>query len=280
MNVKYVNSYEEELNLTEWPYMIQTENLFDYVTSYEAINTHISGGKILNFYRNVTEKPLSIAIYATSQEEFTEALNRFYEVVEKDVLVQSPGRMVLDNGQYLSCYIINSENVKWSQAIRTSIKGITLVIEYPYWCRDLLSEYRSDNSSSEPYDSEYLDYPYDYPYDLAPTSAGKYLVNDHFGTCNFEMRIYGPVTNPKVTIGSIAYEVLCTVYTDEFLIINSKDKTVIRHKPDGTRVNEFNNRVGEIFSPIPPGKLLVNKGAVLELDIILFEERSEPIWIL
>lgn len=277
MDVKYINSYGEELILTKWPYIMPIESLFDYEWEQEAVNTGGKGGRILKFRRSVTEIYVEIAIHAHTYSDFQDALNQFFSATEKDVLSKSPGRLELPDGQYLTCYITGSKNTLWSRGTPANIKNAKIVTEYPFWCKDVQTEYRSDNTSSES-GYEFLDYPYDYPYDYAPNTTGQFLDNDFFGSCDFEMRIFGPATNPKVIIGNMPYEVKTTVYLDEFLVINSRERTVIRYKPDGTRVNEFNNKVGNIFEPIPPGKHFLEKGSVAALDVILYQERSEPRW--
>lgn len=276
MPLKYTNGQGTTLDLSTWPYVIQSENLFDYAWNYDAKTTGRRGGIVTNINRPVTSKEVELAIHAASEAEFVAALNTFFETTEKDVLANKPGRLSLPNGEYLSGYFTGGKNTRWSQGIRTNIKGLTFVSSYPFWCLDVEQQFRGNEGESSGY--QWLDYSYDYAYDYTPPSIGAYLRNDHFAECDFEMRIYGPATNPSVEIGGQVYAANVTIGSNEFLIINSRDKTVTRYKQNGERVNEFNNRHSGIFTPMPPGASFVQKGDVAQVDVVLFQERSEPKW--
>ena len=86
--------------------------------------------------------------------------------------------------------------------------------------------------------------------------------------------------NPKIHIAGHTYEVNCEIGADEYLTIDSLDKTIVLKKNDGTTVNCFNlrNRDSYIFQTIPQGKNVVLWDNSFGFDVILFEERSEPKW--
>ena len=277
INLKYINHLNEELDLSDWPFVIQPENLFDYTWSYNATETNRRGGKISNIYRNVTEISLDIAIHADTEADFMEAMERFFSIVEKDVLANTPGQLVLDDDQYLTGYILASQNQHWSEGIRTNIKGVKFVSEYPFWCRDNIFEF---SGASGGHDIQYgfLDYPYDYAYDYYPTDIAAILDNSSLGELDFEIRVNGPATDPSISIGYNTYQVDTTLVTGDTLVINSKEKSIINYHADGTRDNLINDRTEGIFNKIPPGKLSIVKN-VSAFTIVLFEERSEPEWI-
>lgn len=278
MKIIYRNNFGEELDLSDFPFMFQSENIFDYSWDYTTVDTNRRGARISSIYRNSKEFSLSVAIHAPTQYEFKKALEKFFRVTERDVLANTPGKLVVNNRVYMTGFIMASSNQYWSKGIRTDLKGIKFLSPYPWWCRNKVFIYRE---SEEPWLTyTWLDYPFDYAFDYFPTTINNNITNSFFGECEFEMKIFGPVNVPTVTVGSNTYQVNTNVLVNEILVINSRDKTVITYKPDGTRINELNNRVDGIFNPIPPGTLEVNKGTITELDITLFEERSEPEWSL
>ena len=103
MNIHYLNSKGEKLNLVEWPYRIQTGNIVDFKKSYIYSNSPFSR-KILGFDFGVTEKSIVLTISARTKMEYHAALNHFYDVTEHDVMNITPGRLYV-NEWYISCFI-------------------------------------------------------------------------------------------------------------------------------------------------------------------------------
>ena len=68
------------------------------------------------------------------------------------------------------------------------------------------------------------------------------LNNSGFVGSNFKIIIYGAVVNPEIHIAGHTYEVKCEIGANEYLTIDSLDKTVVLKKSDGTTVNYFNLR--------------------------------------
>ena len=68
------------------------------------------------------------------------------------------------------------------------------------------------------------------------------LVNRNFVESNFRLVVYGVAENPEITIGGHVYSVDVSVAKNEYLTIDSIEKTVVLTKPDGSTVNCFNLR--------------------------------------
>ena len=268
--IKYVNSLNKTLTLDEWPYMFQSENIYSYEWKYETL-----GKKAVNFTRDLSEKDHELIIKADTEAEYLQAMNDFYETVEKDVLLNTPGKLYVGE-YYIPCYITGGSNTLWSGRFQTAIKGVKVVQQGP-WCKPVKFELRKTGSTLE---TTGMDFPFDFPFDFGVGAGIDVLEIDALGLCDFEMIIYGPVTDPEITINNQVYKVVTTIYTGEFLRIDSKKKEIIRYMTDGTPVNVFHSRADDnIFQKIPAGTGTVIYNVPLGIDITYYDERSEPLWI-
>ena len=107
-----------------------------------------------------------------------------------------------------------------------------------------------------------------------------YIQNPHFTDANFTLVIYGPVTNPQVTIGGNSYLVNIVLEQGERLEVDSRTRTVTKISKNGEHINAFHNREKgkTFFRKIPPGRQTVVWTGKFDWDLILYEERSEPRW--
>ena len=93
--------------------------------------------------------------------------------------------------------------------------------------------------------------------------------------------VYGPCTNPRITIGGNIYEVKTKLDTGEYLLIDSRAGTIYRVRVNGIKVNEFDSRnteEGSVFKKIQPGYNLISWDGTFGFDLLLYVERSEPEW--
>lgn len=141
------------------------------------------------------------------------------------------------------------------------------------------SDYNVEYELAEYQGASALDYPYDFPYDLASPRITKYVNNRNVVAADFIMLIYGPCVNPAVYINGHLYQVNVTLYTGEYLEINSKAKRIIKVKADGEEINCFylRNKDSYIFQKIVPGQQAVVKDG-FGIKLTILEERSEARW--
>ena len=128
----------------------------------------------------------------------------------------------------------------------------------------------------------YLYYPFAYPYMYSAPTNISYILNEHYSECGFKMVIYGPCVDPAIRINGHLYEVIATLSEGEYILVDTRDKSVKKYASDGTVEDLFNsrNKESEIFEWIPAGSLAVSWNLSFGFDITLFQERSEPRWIL
>lgn len=97
---------------------------------------------------------------------------------------------------------------------------------------------------------------------------------------DFQMVIYGPCTDPAVTINGHIYQVFKTLGEGEYLVIDSRAHTVLIYRPAGIVENAYNARykVHSIFEKISPGVNSVVRNSQFTMMITLYLERNEPVW--
>lgn len=277
-DIFYINSAGVKIDLLTPPYMLQTGELFDYSWTYRSSNTSLNGGIIESFGKEVEQKPLTLSIINYGQESYYEAIDRFYEVTEYDVINKVPGKLCFGE-YYLSCYLTASKKTGWESDSSLLDNEVTLSIEYPFWIHE--RKFRFYAGRAEEYtEIPGLEYPYGYPYEYASQLNLRYLLNDHFSECGFMMLFYGPAVNPAVRVAGHLYEVATTLYDGEYLMIDSRDLTIKKVSNIGEVSNVFSSRnTGSyIWRKIPVGRQPVTWSGSFGVDIILFYERSEPLW--
>lgn len=278
MDIYYVNSKGIRLDLLKPPYMLQTGDIFDYEWGYESVDTSALAGRITDFTRGIKEKSLTLSILNYSREAYYKAINAFHETVEYDVLNKTPGKLFIGE-QYLQCYIISSKKTEWENDIELLDNDIEVVAEYPFWITERKFEFKPSTGEQT---GEYLDFDFDVQFDLLGDEKGVGNIDfEHYSSCNFLMTVYGPCTNPRITIGGNIYEVKTKLDTGEYLLIDSRAGTIYRVRVNGIKVNEFDSRnteEGSVFKKIQPGYNLISWDGTFGFDLLLYVERSEPEW--
>lgn len=275
-HIKYVNHLNETIEFGKNILIVTDSDLLDFSWNVEKSNDIISG-----FTRKIASKSVTVVIKNRNEAEAVRAKNQFFEIFEKDVLAKKSGKFVIGD-YYLKCYVIGS--VKNDYVARSNYITIKLKIstDYPYWCHELEKSFIKGNIVNETgAKTGKLSYPYRYPYRYSMPQDVGFILNDHYASCDFKMIIYGPCTNPSILINGHLYEVTTTLYTGEYLVVDSRNNTVIRYLNDGRTENLFNwrNKDHSLFEKIPSGhcSVLWNTDS-FGFDIVLFQERSEPKW--
>lgn len=279
MEIYYLSAKNEKLDLVSWPYRVQTGDILDYAWEYQS-SAKRYGGKITSFNRVIQEKTLTLTISAQSKTLYYEALNLFFETAEADILNESPGKLFVNN-YYTSCYIFSSVKTEWEYGIESLDNEIKLVTEYPFWCQDVTTIFYKKEELET--DTEYLDYPKTYPYDYKRSdSTIGVLMNNHYAESGYQMYIQGPCIDPSITISGHLYEVKTNIADSEYMLIDSRTKTVKKYDKYGNEYDAFNsrNKDSELFQRVPAGSNLVQWSGDFGFEITLFYERSEPKWTL
>lgn len=274
-DIYYVNSNNEKIDLLEPPYMLQTGELFGYKWNYESKQRLGGGGKITNIRKDLEERTLTLSIVNYGVENYEEAIDYLHEITDIDVLEKTPGRLYV-GGMYLNCYVTASEKSEWEPEAGYIDVSLTLAVEYPMWVGENPYTFHSFGISS----TNNKRYPRRYPYRYANGMNSTYIINPHFVNSNFKLIIYGPVVNPMVTIGGVSYLVNAILEEGEYLVIDSRSRTIIKVKKNGEQENLYHNRQKgrNFFRKVAPGRQPVSWTGKFNFDLIIYEERGEPKW--
>ena len=299
----------EIINLDQPPYWMQTGDFLDYAWEYEISGRHI--GKLR---KTVQEKEFTITVFGKTEEEYAHNINTLHQAFERDVLKNTPGRLYFGE-YYLSCFVYTSEKTEWEYGCNSMDNTLGIIEANSFWRRETTHRYlpqqkpvegdvQNPDISGEKLEGELLghgavvkDFPFDFlkpsnlkityplfgfPFDLVGTHGRRTLNNEAFTDTDFVMVIYGFVDNPNIQIAGHPYTVYATIYEGERLIIDSAAGTVKKIGRLGEETNLYNARRKDysVFRKIPPGVQTVSWPGTYGVDIILYDERSEPKWSL
>lgn len=278
---KYVNHLGETLTAGEDNKLYVNENdLRDYTW-----DTVTKGEKISGFEKKITSKSVPLRVIGADYDEKNDILNNLFQVGEKDVLATQYGRIYIGD-YYLKCYISGSKKSNYlKKALRYAEDEIQITTDYPWWTKEIQYSYTPMNDSGGDYPiittKRNLDYNFDYNIDYSSSDGAKTIFNSSIVPSNFMIRMYGGAVNPYVKVNNHIYQIYDTLYDNEYVEINSATKKVIKKKFDDTTESAYSkrNRDYYIFEKIASGYNQVLWDGTFSFDLIIYDERSEPLWI-
>lgn len=271
--LKYVNHLNEEIVLNQNGIVINENDFRDYEWSYDK-----QYDKIVNWSRSITKKKLKMKVYGENQ---TALRNHIFEIFEKDVLADVPGRLYVGD-YYINGFFYDSGKSDYTSGYYTTY-DLKFVTDEAYWKKESYYLYRVEGLSGGTNQTNgFESYPYDYPYDYSSFINIGNVVNTNFVPINFKAIVYGPVENPAFTIANNVYRVNVSLQSSEYLTIDTLRKTITKTDRRGNVTNLFGSRdltAGYIFEKIPVGENPFIVNPETNVDLTLFAERSEPEWI-
>ncbi len=294
--VKYVNGKGDVIDFTAGlmnsdgsinPYHLVTGSFMDYELSYNSSDDYrLRGSKITAFKRSATDFTLELDVLAATEEIYISSVNALHDIVDYDVDAQSPGTLYVD-GSYIKCYIRASAKEDWESPTLFMSVTLTAVAEFPAWWTETSYSFAAIESTDEEEEDDYVvaegdSEEEDFPYDFLNGTASRVISNTSaYKTSYYILRIYGPCTNPTVTIGSLTIEANVTLSVNDVLEINSYERTItITNTRSGTVTNAFGSRSKDtdIFTRIDTGYVSVYTSSDFAFDLVLLDKRSEPLW--
>lgn len=268
--IKYINHRNEAVEFGSKYLFINDMDLWDYAWNFDT-----DFNRIGNFRREIQQRALTISIYGSTTEEANNNKNNIFEIFEKDVLANTPGKLWVGD-YYLNCYIVEGSISKYYRKGNYLAKETTIVTDAPIWIKETKYDFIAEDEINT-----HSSYPYGYPYGYSNNLGIRNIINENFVGSDIVINIYGPVINPTIFIRTHPYIVNTTILAGEYLTISTKDKTIIKTKNNGEQVNEFHRRNKEysVFQKIKPGSNIVSWDETFNFSIIVIEERSEPKWI-
>lgn len=272
MTLKYTSSNGMNFDLKVGALRTRTADYHDFEWNPQEIEQQY-GAKVYRFDRSTKAYQTELSVFG-SDEEKKNFLNHFHAAIDHDIVTLTPGR-ITHGLYYIECFITTVSTYyddPWTQ------QALTIYCPYPFWRRDI--DYHLKLAETDEY--EFLDFEYDFPYDYRATLPGYASIqNPGVKAADWEMVIQGYALNPLVVIGGMSVGVNAVIGAEETLYISSKNKTVYKRNANGIETNLFNYRLktSSIFEPIPSGDIPVLWSGAFDVDLTVFEERSEPLWI-
>lgn len=258
----------------------EPETLIGNAWEYNSIAGSGGLSRIKRFYKDAQETEITLEILADDADQYNAIMEQMHRCFERDIRTMTPGRLWWGDF-YKECFIVESKYEDFEELLEFVQKKITIVSVSPFWTRDITTHFYAREELQGT-----LDYPFDYGsgasgYDYDPNAQADYFRNDSIYDANFTMIFYGPASNPQVVIGGHSYTLYTTLTAGERAEIDSRTKKITKYSINGGTENIFHTRDKDsyIFQKIPYGPLPVNKAAALALDIVIYDERGEPVWI-
>lgn len=281
MEFYYVNSRNEKISFSDFPYLFQDGTLLDNSWSYDTDNDRIKN--IRKIQRERTFKLALIPDFMLSLQErkkaLTEAATRISEIFDYDVCNGQYGKIYSDSGYYLSCQILNSVPTEWQNGIPYMYQEFTCITETDFWVNETSFKfYPMDNETTGGFE-----YPFEFSFDFKPSfMSEKYFVNNSFLSADFKITIYGECDNPNINIADHSYSFNCNLQVHERLEIVSlgDKKTITYYAADGKPQNYFNcrNKSESVFDKIPVGTNKISWSGEFAFTLTVFDKRSQPKW--
>lgn len=276
MQIYYINSAGNRVDFGSFPVVLQEpEKLLSNQWKYTSVENQRKKNIINRFYKGIAEKGISISIFADSADEFEDIMLNLHNVTEYDVINNTPGRLYV-NGYYLECFFISKDYSEYEEAFYAIEISATIVAPNPLWIMEYEYVFRGADATDNVGKKYPHRYAYRYPNGLKDTTVQNHYITD----CNFSLYVFGPILNPQIIIGKYTYLVNVLLETGEYMIINSRDKTVKKIMNNGTVVNifDYRDKKNSVFRKISPGKNQIRWSGKFDFTLKLYEERSEPKW--
>lgn len=269
--IKYIASSGNVYDLTTKNILHRTANYYDWSWKADGAKRQY-GQRVSRFSRDPATYEADL-IFHGNPAELRRTIQALHNDFENDMRRMTPGRLVWGD-YYIDAYINGSavENISYWSWISNKIQ---ILAPYPFWIKEEKVVLPSASEGS----SEFLDFPYDYPYDYtAPVIGEKVIKSDSPFTSEFTMIIYGEAVNPRVVINGHPYVLYTTIPAGAYVVIDSKQRTIMMYGTGGQKTNVFDyrNKSDSIFEKIPEGNLKITWDAIFGVDLTIFREKSEP----
>lgn len=210
-------------------------------------------------------------------------LDAMRDAFDADIRAHTPGTLTVNGEWSQSCYVVASEpadDVSPSM-VRTKL---TFVLLDGMWRHELPVVSCTISHGTDGGD---LDLPTDMPFDLSSPRISSSVDNPCGYAIPWRMVIYGPVSNPRVSIGGNDIMVDTMVPDGGYLTIDVLQRTVTLTAANGDQTNAFASAhrgsgqgSGEyVFEPLPAGSSVIEWDGSFGFDLTPIEERSSPSWL-
>lgn len=268
MIVKYVNSNNDHLSFFDKDMKIHNGTFHQRKWTIENDKA----------FKNAISYKMTITLRGNLEEKKAK-LNEIFELFEYDLENNVKGTLYVDD-YHIPCNVVSSEE----KINCTNNHWIDLDIEFYCESANWIKEttYSLDDVSQEKLIINAKQYKYRYPYIYNSNKDVVNITNGSVSKSDVIIRIFGACRNPYVKIGNVIYKVNISLENDEYVEINTEDRTITKISKFGDKSNVFMYRDtsrSDFFTKIDKGVLMASKGGEYRAEITVIEKRSEPKWI-
>lgn len=276
-SIYYENSGGETVRFDEAPIVVQTTGLFDWQWNISAYDRAIrDGGRAVAARRPVQDRTVVLDVFADTQADHNAAIDRLHNVLEYDLCRLTPGKLFI-NDRYVRCFAYASVKTLDRDWSTYTVVGLTLKLISPAWVKEESVTVLPVTTATDTADKKY---PGKYPYKYSEGGNIARFVNDTASSAPMIIKIFGACDNPSVYVGENEYSVNTTIAAGEYVMIDQRDKSIVRVSQSGARTNIFNLRKKSVdnFLPASPGTLAVSCSGQFACEVTFLTQRSEPEW--
>lgn len=271
--ITYIASSGNTYNLISDGIKHKEANYWEW--AYKAEGTQLQYGfRIADFSKDAKTYKTTLMFYGPEVRRRA-LLSALHDDFENDIRRKKPGKLIWGS-YYIMCYILESSTVPTNALTQTN-NEISIFCPHPFWMQNFNIEFPKQEESENT--SGFLDFTYDFDYDYTPPAFGRRIISRPFPLqSDFRMTIFGEAVNPRVHINGYIYALNMTIQAGAYVIIDSRDKTIVLYNTDGTQTNAFDYRdkTQSIFEQIPGGDLVVTWDPSYGVNLTIYQERSEP----
>ena len=280
MNVYYQNSAGQAFTLYgDGLTYIDPMELHTWDWSYSVTNRITGmGGDASYFARHPRTFDLELRMRGMNHGQFLDQMNTLHDITEADIVNGTPGRLYVDD-QYLVCYLaVAGDKPIHLKNSNFAIREVTVLAVEPYWCTPV--RYTINPVASQQTNDNGKKYNMRYAYRYGTGVSGNTIINDHYAAAPAIIQVFGPATNPSLTIAGVTYAVNVTLTATDRLVIDQVAHKIYTVSETGVKTSVFNsrNKYYDIFAPIPVGANSVVYSGDFSVEITLIQQRSELRW--
>lgn len=282
VDVTYVNGLGERLELggDERSLHYMEHELRDWKWEW---STGVAG-RVTGFSRRGSkprELRLPVGIAAETGTEGIELRNLVESVGDRDVAAREPGRLYVGDW-YMRCWIVGCSPTDYWMDDRFAELELTLLAEQRGWVREDPHAFAPETGDEG---ASGTDFPLDFPFEFARGRTSKTVYNAGTSPQDLLIRVYGPATDPSVSIGGNDYRVNVDVPDGHRLEIDTMARTVRLVAPDGSWTDAYGHREPGaegsgtyVFERVAPGASTVAWGNDFAWDLVLYDVRMACPW--
>lgn len=208
-----------------------------------------------------------------------QTLDSFLDLVDADVINNTPGTLTAvddaDVEWQAIVYIVKDSAQTVSEGVNEC--QLTVLVAEGVWRAKTEYQYVMDEIRGEG-----VDFPFDFPFDFSRSDISSFVKNDSYIDRSIDLVVYGPVSNPRITIADNTYAVDVNVSAGERLEVDSLRCFIQLVHTDGSRESviskaHFSDGMN-IFTSLPPHGGVVSWNNAFSFNVTVWQERGRAPW--